>query len=88
MSGGHVKASVGPGGRGVDVLLSLLPILVLLVLTLKPHASKTTFSLPVAAFVMWIVRITYFSTDANEVNATVLKGLLDALTPLFIIFGK
>lgn len=78
----------GPWGPAGDVVLSLLPIAFLLLVTLvKPIALTTATSLPLAAFFLWLVRMVYFSHDPNFVNACVLYGVLDTLTPVSICFG-
>lgn len=78
----------GPWGSVMDVLLSLLPLVFLVLVTLiKWIQLPTKVSLPIAAIIMWLIRIVYFASPPNYVNALVVSGLLEALTPLSIIFG-
>lgn len=82
------KVRGGPWGPAMDVLLCLLPIIFLLVATLKPRPLPTTASLPLSAACMWVVRLAYLEADALEVTAQALAGVLDALTPLSIVAGS
>lgn len=78
----------GAWGEAGDVILSLLPIVFLLVVTLVPRLLlRTAVSLPLAAILMWAIRAVYFGTGANFLNACLLAGVLDALTPISICFG-
>ena len=81
-------AAEGPWGDVLDVLFSLLPILVLLVVTVKPHNPwPTTQSLPTAAGILFVVRLAYFASDPLLTCSAVVTGLLEALTPLSIMAG-
>ena len=44
-------------------------------------------ALPLAALVAYGIRLAWFGTGANLVNASVLEGLLVALTPILIVWG-
>ena len=77
----------GPWGPAMDVILCLLPIIFLLVATLKPRPLPTTTSLPLSALCMWAVRLAYLDASALEVTAQALAGVLNALTPLSIVAG-
>ncbi|GMH40024.1 hypothetical protein BSKO_07928 [Bryopsis sp. KO-2023] len=78
----------GPWGDAADVILCVLPLVFLMVVTLSQKLRvPTVTSLPVAAVMMWFVRLAYLGSPANEVHAAVVIGVLDALTPLSIIAG-
>jgi lactate permease len=71
----------------LDLTLSLLPIIFLLTVTLKPNGMKSQISLPIASFILYILRLTYFQSAPNVVHAAVLVGILGAFTPISIVFG-
>lgn len=70
-----------------DALLSLLPVAVLIVLMVKRKAWPSYLALPFSAAMMYLLKLGYFKSAPNDVNATVLTGLLTALTPVLIIWG-
>lgn len=72
----------GPWGPVMDVLLSLLPILFLIVATIKPNPLSTTVSLPLAALLLFLVRLMYFASDPLLVSACIVLGIHEAITPL------
>ena len=83
-----VSYEAGPWGEAGDVFLCLAPIGFLLLVTLVPRLTlPTSLSLPFAALFLWLIRAVYFESDANGLNACVLYGILDALTPVSICFG-
>lgn len=43
--------------------------------------------LPLAALVLYLLRLIYFDSDPNLTHANVIDGLLTALTPLLIVTG-
>ncbi|CAJ1946792.1 unnamed protein product [Cylindrotheca closterium] len=73
--------------EALDVIFGLLPILLLIIVTVKPNPWPTSFSLPFAALCMFLVRTMYLAGDPLLAAACVLLGLLEALTPLSIIAG-
>lgn len=79
--------SGGPLGSVGDVLLCVLPIFFLIVVTVKPNPWKTTLSLPVAAVIMYLVRLMYLGLDPLLTNACLVSGLHEAATPLSIMMG-
>jgi L-lactate permease len=86
--GGSTKAFVGAWGKGWDVVMCLLPIAFLVVVTVvKRFHLKTSISLPMSAFIFYIIRLAYFGLDPRFTHAAVLYGLLDSLTPLSILTG-
>jgi len=77
----------GPWGPFMDVIMCLLPIIALVIATLKPNPWPTTTSLPVAAVLMWVVTLAYLGADPLQTCALVIKGLLSAWTPITIVAG-
>jgi lactate permease len=71
----------------MDFLFSVLPILLLIGLLTKPNGMPSHIALPLVAVLVWGVHLVWFGTDPNLANATVLFGLLEALTPISIIWG-
>lgn len=83
-----LQPHVGAWARGWDVVMCLLPVAFLIATTLvKQVHMDTSKSLPLAAVLMWIVRLAYLKLDPLYTNAAVVYGLLNALTPLSIIAG-
>ena len=71
----------------MDFLLAILPILLLIVLLTKPQPMPSYIALPLAAALVLLVKLLWFGTSATAIGADVLLGLLEALTPITIIFG-
>ncbi len=71
----------------MDTLLALLPIVLLVVLLTKPNPWASHTALPVAAGVLVVIRLAAFDAELGATGATVVLGLLEALTPITIIFG-
>lgn len=70
------------------VFLCLLPIALLLLTTLLRRLSLPSgTSLPAAAALLAFIRLAYFSCPPVLVAGSVLKGVLEALTPLSVIYG-
>jgi len=77
----------GPWGKAMDVILCLLPIIFLLVATLKPKPLPTTQSLPLAALIMLLVRLMYLGSDPLLCCASIIAGLHEAMSPITIVGG-
>ena len=77
----------GPWGEFMDVLMGLLPIILLIVVTVKPNPWPTSLSLPFAALTMFLIRLMYYGLDPLLTAASVVLGLHEALTPLSIMAG-
>lgn len=77
----------GPWGKAMDVIMCLLPILFLLAATLKPQPLPTTTSLPLAALIMFLVRLMYLGSDPLLCCASIVSGLHEALSPISIMGG-
>ena len=71
----------------MDFAVAALPIALLILLMVKPNPMPSQRALPLAALVLYLLRLTYFRTDANATNATVIQGLLTAWTPILIVWG-
>ena len=79
--------AAGPWGNAGDVAVALLPIAFIVWLTLKHNAPPPTTSLPLSALLAWVMRLVYFGSEVNSVNAAALSQALGALTIVSIIFG-
>ena len=71
----------------MSFLIAIAPIVILIFLMTKRNATPSHIALPIAAAMVYVAQLFYFGTDANLVNATVVKGVLTALTPILIIGG-
>jgi lactate permease len=71
----------------VDLFLAALPIVFLIVVMTKPNPLPATVAFSLAAALAFIVRLSYFRTAFPLLSAAVISGLLDALTPISIVFG-
>ena len=87
ISSADVGGGGGPWGDVMDVLFCLLPILFLVIATIKPRPLPTTLSLPISAALLYIIRLVYLSDDPLLATASVILGLHEAFTPLSIIGG-
>jgi len=71
----------------MDVLLSIAPIVVLIVLMTKKNSLPSHMALPLTALLIYGLKLVHFRSDPNLVHATVLDGLLSAWTPILITWG-
>ena len=71
----------------IDLIVSIAPILILIFLMTKRNSTPSHVALPTVAALVYAIKLVYFDENANLVNATVLNGLLTALTPILIIWG-
>jgi len=71
----------------IEFLFAALPIAVLIVLMTKPNPLPATVAFFLAAALALIVRFVYFRTTFPLLGAAVIAGLLEALTPIAIVFG-
>jgi hypothetical protein len=83
--GNKMELKGGLWGSWGDVCLALLPIVYILIVTLKKHDQSSSISLPVAAFLSYLIRLVYFGSSALTVHAALTSGILGALTPLSIV---
>ena len=70
-----------------DLIFAAEPVLLLIFWMTKKTPMPSAKALPLAALVAYGLRLAWFGTDANLVNASVLAGLLVALTPILIVWG-
>lgn len=71
----------------MDVIAALAPVVLLVVLMTSPRGLPSHVALPLVAVLMYLLKLTYFENGPNLVHATVLQGLIKALTPISIVFG-
>lgn len=71
----------------MDVLVSVVPIVILIVLMTKKNSWPSHLALPVVAILIYAIKLVYFKSDPNLINATVVNGLLSAWTPILITWG-
>lgn len=71
----------------MDFAVSIIPVLILILLMTKPSGWPSHVALPLTALIVYLVKLLYFEDDPNQTNATVVKGLLSAWTPILIIAG-
>ncbi len=63
------------------------PILLLIYWMTRKAPMPSARALPLAAAVTWLVQLAWFGADARQVHASVIAGLLVALTPVTIVWG-
>ena len=71
----------------MDFLLAILPIAILIYVMTKKNSWPSPISLPFAAALVYLLVLVHSRLDPNLVNATVVNGMLSALTPISIIWG-
>jgi lactate permease len=71
----------------MDLFFAAAPIVVLIFVMTKKKGLPSTVAFALAALLTYLVRISYFKTSPNLANAAVVNGLLQALTPISIVFG-
>lgn len=71
----------------MDFWLAVSPIGFLVVVMTKRGSWPSHVALPATAFIVLVVRVLYFSGDATETGAALIKGSLSAVTPLAIIWS-
>lgn len=75
-------------GDVLNVVMLLLPIVVLVITVIVPPLTlPTTVSLPMSAFLLFVIRLAYLGNDALLTCSAVLLGMLETLTPLSIMAG-
>ena len=73
--------------RAVDLIFSAGPILLLIYWMTKKTPLPSAKALPLAAVTACVVQLAWFRADTTLVSASVLAGLLVALTPILIVWG-
>ena len=71
----------------LDFLMAILPLVILIYLMTKKNSLPSDVALPLAAMMVYILRLFYFASEPNWMNATVVRGALESLTPISIIWG-
>jgi len=71
----------------IDTIVSLAPICALIFMMTKKKSIPSYKALPLAAMMLYGVKLIYFNDAPNLINATVVKGMLTAWTPIMIIWG-
>jgi lactate permease len=70
----------------IDFLFAALPILFLIAVMTKPKPLPSTVAFILTSALAYVVRFGYFRNTFGLLNASVINGLLDALTPISILF--
>ncbi len=70
-----------------DFFFAALPIVLLVYVMTKPKAMPSTLAFALAAAVGYGIQLLVFRTSFSLLNAAVIAGLLNALTPIAIVFG-
>src|SRR5262245_53602950 len=71
----------------MDLFFAAVPIAFLIFVMTKKNGLPSTVSFALAALMTYVGRTSYFETRPNLANASVVNGLLQALTPISIVFG-
>jgi lactate permease len=71
----------------MDLFFAALPIGFLIFVMTKKNGLPSTIAFALAALMTYLVRIWFFKTSLNLAHAAVVNGLLQALTPISIVFG-
>jgi lactate permease len=71
----------------MDLFFAALPIGLLIFVMTKKNGLPSTVAFALAALLTYVVRIWFFKTSPNLAHAAILSGLLQALTPISIVFG-
>jgi lactate permease len=71
----------------MDLFFAALPIGLLIFVMTKKNGLPSTVAFALAALLTYFVRIWFFKTSPNLAHAAIVSGLLQALTPISIVFG-
>jgi lactate permease len=71
----------------MDFFFAALPIAALIFAMIKRNPVPSSIAFALAAALAYLVRLTWFADKFALLNAAVVVGLLDALTPIAILFG-
>src|SRR5215510_4882688 len=71
----------------IEFFFAGLPIVVLVVLMTKPNPLPAPIAFFLAALCAFLVRSLYFHAQVSLLSAAIVAGLLEALTPISIVFG-
>lgn len=70
-----------------DLIFAAAPILLLIFWMTKKRPITSAKALPLAAGVAYVISLAWFTRDFQLVNASVIVGLLVALTPILIVWS-
>jgi len=71
----------------VNLIFAAGPILLLIFWMTKKQPVPSAKALPLAALVAYLIAFTWFSQDSQLIHASVISGLLVALTPILIVWS-
>jgi lactate permease len=71
----------------MDLVFAALPIGFLIFVITKKNGLPSTVAFALAALLTYFIRIGFFRTSPNLAHAAIVSGLLQALTPISIVFG-
>lgn len=71
----------------MNLLLSLLPIVLLIFLIVKPKGMPPYIALPAIAVLIYLLQIIWFKQPFMLLNANIVSGVISTLTPITIVFG-
>src|SRR5262245_58922272 len=71
----------------MDLFFAALQIGFLVFVMMKKNGLPSTVAFALAALLTYLVRIWFFKTIPNLAHAAIVSGLLQALTPISIVFG-
>jgi len=71
----------------MDFFFAALPIGFLIIVMTKKNGLPSTVAFALAALLTYVVRIGFFKMSPNLAHAAIVSGLLQALTPISIVFG-
>ncbi|MGD8267886.1 MAG: L-lactate permease [Desulfobacterales bacterium] len=71
----------------LDFFMAILPLVILIWMMTKKNSVPSNIALPLTALLVYLLKLVYFASEPNLMNATVVKGALEALTPITIIWG-
>ena len=71
----------------MDLVFAALPIGFLIFVITKKKGLPSTVAFALAALLTYLIRIGFFKTSPNLAHAAIVSGLLQALTPISIVFG-
>ena len=71
----------------MDFFFAAFPIAFLILVMTKKRGLPSTIAFALAALLTYAIRLWFFKTSPNLAHAAILNGLLQALTPISIVFG-
>lgn len=71
----------------MPTLIAIAPIALLIYLMTKKKNVPSYIALPVVAALLYLLKLFYFGSEFNVMNATVIDGLLTGWTPILVIWG-